>query len=174
MDLVERSGVVTMKGNPLVLLGEPVQVGDRAPGFRVVNNAFQPVALKDFAGRPVLVSVVPSLDTGVCALQTKRFNEKVAKLSKDVVVLTVSMDLPFAQNRFCETEKIDRIQILSDHVWREFGTRYGMLIKDMGLLARSIFVIGKDGRVTYREIVSELTEHPDYDAALRALTKAAS
>lgn len=174
MDLVERQGIVSMKGRPLTLLGPDVRVGDSAAPFRVVDAGFQPVALADFAGHPLLISVVPSLDTGLCALQTRRFNDEVAQLPADVVVLTLSMDLPFAQKRFCESEKIDRVRVLSDHVWREFGVRYGTLIKDMGLLARSVFVIGRDGRIVYKQLVSEVTEHPDYDAALRAIRTAAS
>ena len=164
----EREGLVTMKGNPIVLLGSAVKAGDAAPEFRVVNAGFEPVKLSDFQGKPVLISVVPSLDTGVCALQTKRFNDEVANLPSDVAVLTISTDLPFAQKRFCEAEKIDRVQVLSDHVWREFGLGYGVLIKDMGLLTRSVFVVGKDGRVAYAQLVSEVTEHPDYEAALEA------
>ncbi len=174
MDLVERSGIVTTKQKPLTLLGPDVRVGDPAPDFRVVDGAFQPVRLSDFAGYAVLISAVPSLDTGVCALQTKRFNDEVATLPKDVIVLTVSMDLPFAQKRFCEFEKVDRVQVLSDHVWREFGASYGTLIKELGLLARSVFVIGKNGRVVYRQIVPEMSEQPDYEAALEALRTAAS
>jgi thioredoxin-dependent peroxiredoxin len=174
MDLVERKSIVTTKGKPLTLLGPELHVGDPAPGFRVVDGAFQPVRLADFAGRAVLISAVPSLDTGVCALQTKRFNDEVASLPSDVIVLTVSMDLPFAQKRFCEFEKIDRVRVLSDHVWREFGAGYGILIKDLGLLARSVFVVGKNGRIVYRQIVPEMTEQPDYEAALEALRTAVS
>jgi len=174
MDLVERNGIVTMKGKALTLLGPDVRVGDPAPGFRVVDGAFQPVRFADFAGRAVLISAVPSLDTGVCALQTKRFNDEIESLPRDVIVLTVSMDLPFAQKRFCELEKVDRVQVLSDHVWREFGASYGILIKDLGLLARSVFVVEKGGRIAYRQIVPEVTEPPDYEAALKALRAAAS
>jgi thiol peroxidase len=164
-----------MKDDPVTLLGPetPVDVGDPAPDFRVVDGAFQPVTLEDVKGRVVLISAVPSLDTGVCSAQTKRFNEEAARLPDDVSVLTISMDLPFAQKRFCDAEKVDRIRVLSDHVWRSFGLSYGVLIKDMGLLARSVWVIGKDGRIAYRQIVSEVTEHPDYDAALAAAREVA-
>ena len=164
----ERTGLVTMKGTPLTLLGSAAEVGKRAPDFRVVDAGFKPVRLSDFKGKVVLISAVPSLDTGVCSLQTKRFNEEAAKLPKDVQVITISMDLPFAQKRFCEAEKVKNIPVLSDTVWRELGQNYGVVIKDMGLLARSIFVVGKDGRITYAQVVPELTNHPDYDAALAA------
>ena len=169
MALEERTGVVTVQGNPLTLLGKAPNVGDEAPGFRVVDGEFNEVKLSDFRGNAVLVSAVPSLDTGVCALQTKRFNEEAEKLPAGVVVLTISQDLPFAQTRFCGAEKIERIKVLSDHVWREFGERYGVLIKENALLARSIWVISPDGKVVYREIVRELTDHPDYDTALHAV-----
>jgi len=169
MGLLERTNVVTMQGNPLVLLGPDLSVGEPAPDFRVVDGDFQPVTLADVKNKVVLISVVPSLDTGVCAAQTKRFNDEIAKLPEGVVVLTISMDLPFAQKRFCDAEKIDRVRVLSDHVRHSFGLAYGVLIKDLGLLARSIFVIGKDGTLVHKQIVGELTEHPDYDAALNAV-----
>ena len=170
----ERNGVVTMHGDPLTLLGPDVAVGAPAPDFKAVNGEFEPVQLSDFAGKPVLISTVPSLDTGVCALQTKRFHEELAGLPAETVVITVSMDLPFAQKRFCEAEAIKGLVVLADHVWRDFGLKYGVLIKGIGLLARSIFVVGKDGSLVYKEIVPELTEHPDYDAALAAVKVAAA
>jgi thiol peroxidase len=169
----ERAGLVTMKGKPVTLQGSGVNVSAVAPEFRVVDAGFKPVKLSDFTGRVVLVSAVPSLDTGVCSLQTKRFNEEAARLPTNVVVLTVSMDLPFAQKRFCSAEKIDRLQVLSDSVWRDFGTKYGLVIKDMGLLARCVLVIGADGRVRYSELVSEIATEPKYDAALKAAREAA-
>jgi thiol peroxidase len=165
----ERSGLVTMKGKAVTLVGNAVKQGDRAPDFRAADNAFTAVRLSDFEGKPVLISVVPSLDTGICALQTKRFNEEIAALPKGISVITISTDLPFAQKRFCESEKIDRAVVLSDSVWHEFGLAYGVLIKDMGILARSIFVIGADGKISYLEIVSETASHPDYKAALDAV-----
>ena len=167
MAIEEREGVVTVNGDPVTLVGPEVKEGDDAPVFRVVDGEFKQVRLSDFRGKVCLISAVPSLDTGVCALQTKRFNEEMQTFPQDVVVMTVSMDLPFAQKRFCDAEKTDRIKLLSDHVWREFGLNYGILIKNMGLLARSVFVIGRDGRIAYKQIVSELSEHPDYDTALQ-------
>ena len=164
---------VTMRGKPVVLLGTPVETGSPAPDFRVVDGSFKPVRLSDFKGQVVLISAVPSLDTPVCSLQTKRFNEEAAQLPSNVVVLAISADLPFAQKRFCESEKVDRIRTLSDSVWRDFGTKYGILIENMGLLARSVWIVAPDGRVGYRQIVPEITTHPDYDAALKAARETA-
>jgi thiol peroxidase len=165
----ERTGVVTAHGTPVTLLGPGLKVGDLAPDFTVVDEAFRPVRLADFKGKTVLISAVPSLDTGVCAIQTKRFNDEAEKLPAGVAVLTISEDLPFAQTRFCGAESIKNIRVLSDSVHRDFGLRYGVLIKETALLARSIWVIGPDGRLRYREIVPELTHHPDYDRALAAV-----
>ncbi len=168
----ETSGLVTLQGNPVTLLGDQLAVGAPAPDFKVVNGEFKPVRLADFKGKVCLISAVPSLDTSVCALQTRRFNQELASLPASVVVLTISMDLPFAQKRFCAAEKIERISVLSDHVWREFGTRYGILIKDLGLLARAVFVVDGQGRIAYKQLVPELTSHPDYEAALAAVRRA--
>jgi thiol peroxidase len=165
----ERTGVVTAHGKPITLLGPELKVGDLAPDFVVVDEAFKPVHLADFKGKTVLISAVPSLDTGVCSLQTKRFNDEAEKLPPGVAVLTISEDLPFAQTRFCGAESIKNIRVLSDSVHRDFGLRFGVLIKDLGLVARSIWVIGPDGRLSYIEIVPELTHHPDYDRALAAV-----
>ena len=164
----ERNGVVTFQGKPLTLLGTDVTVGQVAPDFTVVNKDFKPIKLSDFSGRVVLISAVPSLDTPVCSVQTKRFNEEAAKLAEKITVLSISEDLPFAQGRFCSSEKIEGHQVLSDHVYREFGKNYGLLIKDMMLLARTVLVIGRDGIISYREIASEIAEEPNYDAALTA------
>jgi len=161
--------LVNAGSKPVALLGNQVVVGQQAPGFKVVDNKFRVKSLEDFAGKPILISVVPSLDTGVCSIQTKRFNDEVANLPQDVVMLTISADLPFAQKRFCQAENVDKLETLSDSVWREFGIHYGVLIKDMGLLARSIFVIGPDGKLNYKEIVKNLSEQPNYEKALVAL-----
>ncbi|MBA4386966.1 MAG: thiol peroxidase [Verrucomicrobia bacterium] len=157
----------TIQGKPIVLMGPSLKPGDTASDFRVVDAGFKQVKLSDFKGKVVLINVVQSLDTGVCSLQTKRFNEEAAKLPANVVIITISMDLPFAQKRFCEAEKVDRIKVLSDFVWREFGVKYGIIIKDLGLLARSIWIIKPDGTIGYREQVKELSTHPDYDTALK-------
>ena len=168
-ELTETTNLV-MAGNKYVtLLGNQVNLGDNAPDFKVVTETFSPITLSEFKDKSVLISVVPSLDTGVCSIQTKRFNEEVANLPADVVMLTISNDLPFAQKRFCKTEKVDNMKILSDAVWRDFGQSYGLLIKDMGLLTRAIFIIDMDGKVVYKELVGNISQHPDYDTALAKL-----
>ncbi|MGI2105392.1 thiol peroxidase [Shewanella frigidimarina] len=163
--------MITMGGNPVALEGKMPSLNKTAPSFTVVDDKFNPVSLSDFKGKTVLISAVPSLDTGVCALQTKRFNKEFSQYDADVVMLTISEDLPFAQKRFCQTENVDKIKVLSDSVWRDFGDKYGLLIKDHGLLARSIFIIDPQGILKYQELVTEVSEHPDYDAALAALTE---
>ena len=169
----ERTGLVTLKGGPVTLLGAGVKVGDKAPDFTAVDAGWKPVKLSDFKGNGVLISAVPSLDTPVCALQTKRFNDEAAKLAPSVQVLTISEDLPFAQKRFCEAEKVGTIKVVSDTVEREFGLKYGLLIKGMSLLARCVIVVGKDGAIKYMELVPEITQHPNYDKALEAARAAA-
>ena len=168
-DLPVHYDLVKAGNKPVALLGNQVGVGKQAPNFKVVDDKFRVKQLSDFRGQPILLSVVPSLDTGICSMQTKRFNEEVANLPQDVVMLTISADLPFAQKRFCQAENIDKVETLSDSVWRDFGMNYGLLIKDMGLLARAIFVIAPDGLVTYKEIVPSLSSHPNYDGALAAI-----
>lgn len=165
----ERKGAVTFKGNPLTLIGAEVKVGDKAPDFKALAKDLSEVTLASSKGKTRLISVVPSLDTPVCELQTKRFNEEASKLPSDVVVLTVSADLPFAQTRFCGAQHADKIQCLSDHRDTSFGKAYGVLIKELRLLARAIFVIGPDDKVKYAEYVKEVTNHPDYEKALASL-----
>ncbi|MCG7545838.1 thiol peroxidase [Pseudoalteromonas sp. MM17-2] len=163
------AGKVTAQGKPVTLLGKGVKVGDAAPDFRTVNAQFEPRSLNDYQGKAVLLSVVPSLDTGVCSIQTKHFNEKVASEFPQVAMLTVSTDLPFAQKRYCAAEGIDKLDTLSDAVWRDFGEQYGLLIKDMGLLSRAVLVLDKDHKVIYKQLVSDLSKEPNYDHAIRAL-----
>ncbi|WP_233520481.1 thiol peroxidase [Flocculibacter collagenilyticus] len=170
-DIDETKGLVKAGNKHVILQGEQINEGDKAPNFKVVDGTFTPVELSSFKGKTILLSVVPSLDTGVCSLQTKRFNEEVANFPNDVVMLTISADLPFAQKRFCQNEKVDKIQVLSDSVWHDFGAKYGLMIKDMGLLARSILIINKEGNVAYKEVVAQLSHHPDYVTALKALQK---
>ncbi len=162
----ERTGVVTLKGNPMTLVGPTLKVGDRAPDFTVVNGSLAPVTLADFRGKVKLINAVPSLDTPICELQTKRFHEEAANLPDNVAVLAISVDLPFAQARFCTTHGVDRVQVLSDYQQLSFGTAYGVLIKEVRLLARAVFVVDAADRVKYLQIVPEVAEHPDYEAAL--------
>ncbi len=169
----QRAGVVTFQGNPLTLLGPDVAPGQTAPDFTVVDEEFKPVKLSDFSGRVLLISAVPSLDTPVCSIQTQRFNSEASKLADKVTLLTISEDLPFAQKRFCSSEKIEGHRVLSDHVWREFGKSYGLLIEGMMLLARAVFVVDKASLISYRQIVAELSEEPDYESALAAAKSAA-
>lgn len=169
--LTETSNLVKAGDKFITLLGDQVNVGEQAPNFKVVNDSFAPVLLSDFTNKTLLISVVPSLDTGVCSLQTKRFNNEVANFSDDVVMLTISNDLPFAQKRFCKNENIEKVKVLSDAVWRDFGSNYGLLIKDMGLLTRAIFIIDSQGNITYKELVENVSNHPNYDVALVELAK---
>jgi len=169
----QTTGLVKVGGKSVILLGSQVSLGEKAPNFKVVDKNFAAVTLNDFSGKTVLISVVPSLDTGVCSLQTKRFNEEVINLPENIVMLTISNDLPFAQKRFCKAENIDKLQVLSDSVWRDFGKKYGLLIKDMGLLTRSIFIIDNTGKIAYKELVANVSNHPNYEMALtkiKALT----
>lgn len=162
---------VTFKGNPVTLPGNEVKVGDKAPDFKVLANDLSEVTLADSKGQVRLISVVPSLDTGVCDAQTRRFNEEAAKLD-NVKVLTVSVDLPFAQKRWCGANGIENVQTLSDHRDLSFGEAYGVTIKELRLLARAVFVVDSNDQVTYVEYVSEATNHPDYDAAVEAAKEA--
>ena len=167
----ERKGVVTMKGNPLTLLGEELKVGDAAPDVELVDNDLKPVKLSSFKGRVCVVSAVPSLDTSVCDMETRRFNQEAPKLGDQVIILTVSVDLPFAQKRWCGAAGVDRVKTLSDHRSAAFGEQFGVLIKDLRLLARAIFVIDQKGIIQYIQLVKEVAQEPDYEAVLRAVKK---
>lgn len=160
---------ITFKKGPVTLIGNEVKVGDQAPDFTVLANDLSPVSLKDSEGKIRLFSVVPSLDTGVCDAQTRRFNEEAANLGDDVVIYTVSVDLPFAQKRWCGAAGIDAVQIVSDHRDLSFGEAYGVYIKELRLLARAVFVVDATGKVTYVEYVPEATDHPNYEAAIAAV-----
>ncbi|MBG9996145.1 thiol peroxidase [Pseudoalteromonas sp. NZS127_1] len=162
-------GKVSAQGKPVTLLGKGISVGDSAPNFKVVDDNFIPVTLEDYKGQAVLISVVPSLDTGICSLQTKHFNEKVASQFPSVVMLTISADLPFAQKRFCKAENIDKITTLSDSVWRDFGQKYGLIIKDMGLLTRTVFILDESHNVIYKQLVSSLSTEPEYNSVIEKL-----
>lgn len=172
--MIERPGSVTMRGNPLTLLGQEIAVGQKAPDFTLITNDMAQVNLANFAGKALALVSVPSLDTPTCAIETRRFNAEAAKLSDDVRILTISMDLPFAQKRWCGAMGIDTVQTLSDHREASFGLNYGVLIKELRLLARAVFVVDRKGVITYTELVHEVADEPDYAAVLAALAKAAA
>lgn len=169
MAIASNKTQVMMGEKTATLEGKLPQLEQMAPRFKVVDDKFNPINLTDFKGKTILISAVPSLDTGVCALQTKRFNSEVSHFSDDVVMLTISTDLPFAQKRFCKVENVENIKVLSDSVWRDFGEKYGLLIEDYGLLARAIFIVDAEGKLKYQELVPNIAQHPNYDAALEAL-----
>ena len=167
----ERNGLVTMKGNPLTLLGPKLNVGDKAPDFEALDTDLSPVRFSSYHGKVRVIASVPSLDTPVCDMETRRFNQEAGDLGPDVVILTVSMDLPFAQKRWCGAAGVDKVITLSDHRDASFGTAYGVLIKELRLLARSVFVVDREGVIRYVELVKDLTEEPRYDAVLGAVKK---
>ncbi|WP_127069266.1 MULTISPECIES: thiol peroxidase [unclassified Veillonella] len=167
----KRTGVVTFAGNPIALLGKEVKVGDKAPAFTLLDNGLGEKTLADYAGKVKVISVVPSLDTGVCDAQTRWFNQNVSKLGENVVVLTVSVDLPFAQKRWCGAAGIDQVETLSDHRDLSFGENYGFILEGLRLLSRGIVVIDKDDVVRYVEYVPEVTSAVNFEAA-EAATKA--
>ena len=166
-----RTGAVTFKGNPMTLVGEEVKAGQPAPDFtcHYFEGGLHAVTLADLKGKPTIISVVPSLDTGVCQIQTKRFNQELAALGDKINAVTISLDLPFAMNRFCGAEQITNLKSLSDYQNRSFGTAWGMLIDELKLLARGTFVLDANGTVVYAETVPEVASEPNYDAALSAL-----
>jgi len=168
---LERKGVVADHGNPVTLVGPELKVGDKTPDFKVLDANLKELKLRDFVGKVKVISVTPSLDTPVCNLQANRFNEEATNLPGEVVVLNISMDLPFAISRFCAAEGIDKMRVLSDHREASFGISYGVLIKEIRLLARSIFIIDKNDRIAYIQIVPEITQYPDYNKSLEALKK---
>ena len=169
-----RESAVTFKGAPMTLAGDEVKVGQPAPDFTLhyFEGGLKTVTPADLKGKATLVSVVPSLDTSVCQIQTKQFNEQVAALGDKVNVVTVSLDLPFAQNRFCGAENIKNIRVASDYQDRSFGKNFGMLIEELKLLARGVYVLDSSGKVVHAEVVKEVTDEPNYDAAVTALENA--
>lgn len=164
----ERSGITCFKGNPVTLLGTGVQPGDKAPDFQVVDSRLATVTLGDFRGKIKIICTVPSLDTPVCATEARRFNREAAQLDSDIVILIVSVDLPFAQSRWCDAKVIEQVRVLSDYQERSLGLAYGVLIKELQLLARSVFVVDQADTIRYIQHVPELSEEPDYAAALEA------
>ncbi len=169
----ERTGMITMRGNPLTLVGNEIRVGQKAPEFVAIDNALAPVKFSSFSGKTCILSSVPSLDTPVCATETRKFNEEAGRLGPDIVLLTISMDLPFAQKRWCGAEGITKVQTLSDHRDASFGTAYGVLIKDLRLLARAVFLVDKKGVIQYIQLVKEVTQEPNYQEIWEALKKIA-
>ena len=167
----EEKRIITMKGNPLTLVGKQVRIGDRAPDFEVIDNDLSPVEFSSFLGKVCILSSVPSLDTPVCDMETRRFNEEAGRLNSDVVVLTISMDLPFAQKRWCGAAGVDRVLTLSDHRDASFGMAYGVLIKELRLLARAVFVVDGNGVIQHVDLVKEMTEEPDYDSVLTTVKR---
>ena len=167
--MTERKGQITFQGNPLTLEGQELKTDQPAPDCTLLNTELKEVQISDFLGKIVILSVVPSLDTSVCSAQTHRFNEETTRMSGDTVVLAVSMDLPFAQKRWCGAEGVDRVITLSDHRKAEFGRAYGVLIQELRLLARAVFIIDRNGTIAYIQQVGEITNEPDYDAVLKAV-----
>lgn len=163
---------ITFKGNPISLKGNEIKVGDNAPDFRVLSTDLSEVTLNDYKGKTRLISVVPSIDTGVCAQQTRKFNEEANGIP-GVVVMTISVDLPFAQSRWCASNGLENIHTFSDHRDLSFGEAYGVVMEELRLLARSVFVVDGNDKVTYIEYVSEGTNHPNYDKAIQATKEAA-
>lgn len=168
---MSRSGAVTFKGNPMTLAGKAVEVGQSAPDFTVhyFEGGLKTIGLADLKGKPTLLSVVPSLDTPVCATQTKKFNEQLTEVGDRVNAVTISLDLPFAMNRFCGAETIKNMRVGSDYQDRNFGQNWGTLIEELKILSRAIFVLDKDGKVVHAEYVPEVASEPNYDAAMKAL-----
>ena len=166
--MAERKGIVTFRGNPLTLLGPALKAGQPAPEARLLANDLSEKAISSYRGKVVILSAVPSLDTAVCDLQTHKFNEQAQALGPDVVVVTVSMDLPFAQKRWCGASGLSQVVTVSDHREASFGQAYGVLVKELRLLARSVFVVDRQGVIRYVQIVNEMTQEPDYAAALKA------
>jgi len=171
---IERPGAVTQKGQARTVIGPVLKPGDKAPDFKLLANDFSEVTLADSAGKARLISVVHSLDTGICDAQTRRFNQEAANLGDDVAILTVSVDLPYAQRRWCGAAGIDRVQTLSDHREMSFGDAYGTHVKELRLEQRAVFVVDRDDVVRYVEYVPEIAQHPNYDAALAALREVVS
>ena len=171
--MTERTGELTFKGNPQTVIGEKLSVGDKAPDFSLIANNLSTVTLADSDGKVRLISVVPSLDTGICDAQTRRFNEEISSLGDNVVGYTISADLPFAQKRWCGNAGVENVVTLSDHKDMSFGDAYGTHAKELRLEQRSVFIVDGDGVIQYVEYVPEIAQHPDYDAALAALKETA-
>jgi thioredoxin-dependent peroxiredoxin len=167
--MTERAQAITLHGNPFTLAGEPVRMGNPAPDVTLLDNDLNPVKLSDYRGKVVVLAAVPSLDTPVCDMETRRFNTEAAGLGDEVAILTISMDLPFAQKRWCGAAGVDQVVTLSDHKDGAFGLAYGLLIMELRLLARAVLVLDREGVIRYHQLVEEVSQEPDYDAALKAV-----
>ncbi len=166
---IERDSAVTLKGNPITLIGPELKIGDKAPDFICDQGLMPKVSLADMGDSVKVFNVILSVDTPVCSAQTRRFNEEAANISGDLKIYTVSSDLPFAQKRFCGSEGIERVENISDYLGNNFGSAYGILIKDKGLLARAVFVLDKDNTVKHVEYVTEIASEPNFEAALSVI-----
>jgi thiol peroxidase len=169
--MTERQGIITIHGNPLTLVGNDVKVGTPAPDAELLDNGLNPVKLSSYRGKVLVLVTVPSLDTPVCDIETRRFNDEAAHLGPDIQLVTISMDLPFAQKRWCGAAGVTNLQTLSDHRQADFGTAYGVLIKELRLLARAIFILDREGTVQYVQLVPEVTNEPNYEEVLQTLNK---
>jgi len=167
--MMERKGVVAVDGNPLTLLGEEIKIGQTAPEFTALDIALQPVQFSTYKGKVAILVAVPSLDTPVCDTEVRRFNQEAANLGDNVEIITLSMDLPFAQARWCGAAGVDKVATLSDHNMADFGAKYGLLIKELRLLARAVLVVNAEGTVVYSEVLDDITKEPNYNAALGAV-----
>ena len=165
----ERQGVITIHGNPLTLVGDEIKVGAPAPDVELLDNDLNPVKLSAFRGKVLVIASVPSLDTPVCDMETRRFNDEAANLGAGIELVTISMDLPFAQKRWCGAAGVKNLQTLSDHRQADFGMAYGVLIKELRLLARAVFIVNRQGTVQYVQLVKEVTNEPNYEEVLQAL-----
>jgi thioredoxin-dependent peroxiredoxin len=169
--MTDRKDLVTMKGNPVVLTGEPVKVGDKMPECKLVANDLSEKTLSSYTGKLCILSSVPSLDTPVCDMETRRFNKEAGNMGPDVVILTISMDLPFAQKRWCGASGVTRVETLSDYRYASFGKSFGVLIQGLNLLARAVFVVDRRGVIRYIQIVPEIASEPNYDEILKEIKK---
>ena len=167
--MTERTGIITIHGNPLTLVGEEIKVGMPAPDTELLDNDLKPVKLSSFRGKVVILTSVPSLDTPVCDIETRRFNDEAAMLGPEVNIVTISMDLPFAQKRWCGAAGVEKVKTLSDHRQAAFGQAYGVLIKELRLLARAVFIVDGAGTVQYVQLVKEVASEPDYEQVMQAL-----
>jgi len=165
----ENKNIITFKGNPLTLVGPQILTGQAAPDVELLDNSLSPVKISSFKGKKLVIVAVPSLDTPVCDIEVRNFNKSAAELGDDVQIIAVSMDLPFAQARWCGAAEIEKVSTLSDHKTAEFGSAYGLLIKELRLLARAIFILDTEGTIRYKQIVKEVTDEPDYQQVLDAL-----